>query len=515
MNGLKRTLASLAVVWGLTVATPIGVLADPGTVSVDDTTVDVTISDTTLTTSGTTIGSTDTSATITTTGTTIGASVPATTVTVLGDAGQPGTPGLTVTPGAGAVTSNTTATPSGSGFTRDGTAEVLGGSALLLVTELWTLDQAAMVTAGIHEPMTGSTVDVQAQAHALLCLVATARVDPTQALLDAMCAGDASTGDGAATLAVSNTLTGTTVSSGAVLRAAICLIAIASSPLPDGTGSDDALTLARASLTTLCGMSPSTATGESGLTASNEATGTTISTTAAIDAAICLLANGVLGDPTTLQLATTCGLADDAAPTTADATAAADVRDGTTGTDASLAPTLEAAICVLANAMGQLSDADDATVTADIATACSDGPSDGSATTPAGVQNDITGTDAELVPAVDAAICILATAQAGPSGLAADVTDLCDAQAPSDTTRSTTATAEATTPGGIQAPGGPSDGADGGLPDETTAPGGTVLGIQLSGLPSTSTAVGGMALAALAAFALLAASRRSRRRKDR
>ncbi|MGH2378647.1 MAG: hypothetical protein ACRDGT_09230 [Candidatus Limnocylindria bacterium] len=547
MSGLKRTLASLAVACGLAVAMPIAALADPidvdvtvddpavsdssinigstsASVSVDDTTVDATSSGTTLTTSGTTVTTTDATATVTTTGTAVGASVPGTTATVLGNVGQPGSPSVTVTPGSGAVSSDTTATRSGSGLTRDGTIAV-GDSALLLATEITSLDQAALVTAGASEPITGTTVDVQAQAQAILCLLATASVDPTKALLDTTCASP-STVDGATTLGVTNTLTGTTLSSGAVLRAAICLIATAASPLPSGTGSDDALVLAEASLTTLCDASPSTASGDGDLTLTNEATGTTISTAAAIDAAICLLANGVIGDPTTLQLATTCGLADDAAPTTSGATAPTTATNETTGTTASLEPALEAAICVLANAMAQLPEGDEAAVTADILTACGTEPSTGSATTPTMVDSDLTGTDADLTPAVDAAICILATARAGIGNVTADVTDACaaamgtpdDGTADGDETSRTDGGAPSA-PSEGQAPSEPGDQGTGAVtaPSEAAAPAAApstqLGGEQLPGsLPSTSTAVAGLAVLTLATLAFLATARRSRRR---
>jgi hypothetical protein len=377
----------------------------------------------------------------------------------------------------------------------------------------------ASADAGVSEPVTGTTLTGAAGANALLCLLAQASVDPTQAMLSTLCDGAPSTADGSLSLGAANAPTGTRVTSDAAVRAAICLLAFVASPLP---GSVDTSDLADASLSTLCGSGPSTAGGSGDVAAVSDRTGTSVDAGPAVALAMCLLANGTVGDPTVAQLSSTCASTLGGTPSTAGGSAPIALSDATTGTTADLAPAASAAACILANALVNApASVDEPVAAADLSTAC--GTSGSATPTVAGVATPADastsgGTGGDVAPAVSAALCILANAELALGGSSLAVADACAGTAASPSIPVTAAAAAAAPPEepGLAAPAivagveaAPQTSAE--VPAGTTALGAPSGLAGLAGLPSTSTvAIAGLGLLVAGAATLAALARRRR-----
>jgi hypothetical protein len=424
-----------------------------------------------------------------------------------------------------------------------------------MVSDNERLDQGASASVGASEPISGTTLSGAAGAHALICLLAQASLDPTRAALSTLCGGGPSTVDGAGGIDAANAPTGATVGTDASLRAAICLLALVASPLPDDI---DSAELASASLSTLCGAGPSTVNGGGDLTATSERTGTTVDAAPIVAAATCILATGTVGDPTVAHLSSLCAPAsgDGGSPTpsTIDASAPTTFSDTTTDTGADLAPAASAAICILLDALAQVPESSEPAAAASLSTACGS-TSGGTTPAPSTIQTltpatiSTPGPDTDIAPAVKAAVCILTNAQASTGGASLAATDACAGTAapqelttsgPGPTTTPTepaapttpTEPAAPTTPetpstvAGVQSPpsvGGPAAGVSPVIEPAPVAPAGIPAGIGqtlgeaaaaaagLAGLPSTSTVAitGGLIAALLATMAALGRRRRS------
>lgn len=502
-------------------------VSSTGTISVTETTVTATTSSGSVTTDGTTTTLSAPTVTATTTGTTATASVPTTTVTV-GTMSGGSSPDLSnVSTGSGEATVDRGVSTSGSGLAPSETTASTSltapdSEATVMVSDNERLDQGASASVGVNEPVTGTTLSGAAGAHALICLLAQANVDPTRAALSTLCGGGSSSLDGTAGLSAANAPTGTTVTTGAALRAAICLLTLVASPLP---GTISSAELASASLSTLCGGGPSTVGGGSDIGATNDRTGTDVAAAPIVAAAICILANGTVGDPTVAQLSSLCAPATDGGgtPSTIDASAPVQATDATTGTSADLAPAASAAICILLDALAQIpATASEPALSADLSTACGGAiggttPSDITATAPT-TASTTGGPDIDVAPSVNAAVCILTTAQASAGGASLAVTDACAGTAAVPPGGPASAPAASATPANGSAPAGDVSAAVAG---QEAAPlvGTGQAGVRgeadvpatIAGLPSTSTAAAGGMFLVLATIAAMAAIRRRRR----
>jgi hypothetical protein len=399
-----------------------------------------------------------------------------------------------------------------------------------MVSDNERLDQGASGSVGANEPVTGTTLSGAAGAHALICLLAEVSVDPTRAALSSLCAGAPSTVDSTGGVDAANAPAGATISTDAALRAAICLLALVASPLPDDI---DAAGLARTSSSTLCGAGPSTANGGGDLAVTSERTGTAVDAAPVVAAAICIIMNGTTGDPTIVELSSVCASPIAGTPSTLDTSAPVALTDTTTGTDGDLAPAANAAICVLLDALAQVpASTSDAAARIDLSTSCGSAgggttPTDLGATAPATVTPGGAGVD--VGPAVAAAVCILASAQASADGTDLALTDACagtaampetPAAGPASSTTAgpetpTTVAGVMTAPAGAGAaihlqPAGSDMAAGGGQADMRGQAGVPAAG--LAGLPSSSTgAIGGaLAIACLATMAALGRRRSTR-----
>src|SRR6266511_1539117 len=565
MNGAKRTFAVTLLATALSVAGPLVALADPGpldkpivvsdpsgsttvtttsstptvsstgttasvsdasvsttlessgTVTVTETTATVTTTSGSVSTSGTTATVAAPSVTATTTGTSASASVPQTTVTV-GTASGGSSPDLSnVSTGSGEATVDRGVSTSGSGLAPSETTASTSltapdSEATVMVSDNERLDQGASASVGVNEPVTGTTLSGVAGAHALICLLAQASVDPTRAALSTLCGGGSSSLDGTAGLSAANAPTGTTVTTGAALRAAICLLALVASPLP---GTISSAELASASLSTLCGGGPSTVGGGSDISATNDRTGTDVAAAPIVAAATCILANGTVGDPTVAQLSSLCATATDGGgtPSTIDASAPVQATDATTGTSADLAPAASAAICILLDALAQIpATASEPALSADLSTACGGAiggttPSDITATAPT-TASTTGGPDIDVAPSVNAAVCILTTAQASAGGASLAVSDACAGTAavpPGGPASAPAASGQALGGATLAGEAAPLGVGQAGVRGEAGAP------ATIAGLPSTSTAAAGGMFLVLATVAAMAAIRRRRR----
>lgn len=515
-------------------------VSSTGAVQISETTATVTTSSGSVTTDGTTTTLSAPTVTATTTGTSGTVTVPPATVTV-GDVSGGSTPDLSVpSPGSGTADATGSVTPSGNGLAAgsDATTDL---ASTAMATGSATLDKGVTVDATASEPVSGTTLSGSAGARALLCLLAEASVNPTSAAFSSLCGGAPSTAGGDAGLDVTNAATGTHITSGAALRAAICLLGLVSSPLPTGTNDAEGNTeLASASLSSVCGSG-----GSGDLSATNDRTGTTVTAAPVVAAATCILANGTVGDPTVAQLSSLCAPVIESGgptPSTVDASAPTSISDKTTDTNARLAPAARAATCILLDALAQVPSGSEPAASADLSTACggtSPGektPSQLGSTAPtSGTVEGPTGTD--VTPSVNAAVCILTSAQAATSGSSLSITDACASttSVPPGTITTTPAPETGTTPENnpstppetqttvagqesalvLAAPAQPAGGT---VATAGGAPAGQ-LGQQapapqaptgIAGLPSTSTAAAAGAGLLVALFATMAALGRRR-----
>jgi hypothetical protein len=505
-----RAAASVVFAAALVAAFPIAALADPiveETITVSDpdgdTSASVTVTGSAPTISSTTVTTGGTTASATTTGTTATVSVPGTTATVgtVDGLTTPDTSGLAT--GTGTASVARTATLSGSGLSPSQTTlstslTNAGSQATVFLTDFERADQGAFADVSASEPVSRSSLGAAARANVLICLLSEASVDPTRVALSTLCVEDPSTAEGGIELAVANDITGTAIGSDAALRAAVCLLGVVTSPAPSSVTTSE---IARASISTLCGSGPSTASATNGTELSQDRTGTELSVFPIIELASCLLANGTVGDPTIVQLSTICGSALGGMPSTADAAAPTQLSDSTSGTTLNAQPMANAAICILLDALAQLpSSSDEPIATVDISTACGT-PTDAAPSTVNGesrvAANGQGGTTADIAPSVNAAICLLANAELALGGSSLRVADACAGTAalPPAGPASVEAGAGATTP---------TSEAVAGFEAAAQVPG-------LAGLPSSSTAaLTGMGLVLASAAIALATMRRRR-----
>lgn len=511
------TISSTTVATGGTTAST--TVSGSGTVEISPTTATASQSGAYVATSGTTTTASAPSTTLTTTGTVITASVPQTSVTVgtAGDVITPDTSGVATGSGTASVDRN--ATLSGSGLSPSQTTLSTSltndaSPATVLGTDVERADQGASASAGANEPVSRSSLTAAARANLLLCLLAEASIDPTRAALSTLCADGPSGADGAIQVDAANDITGVAIGSDAALRAAVCLLGLVTSPAPASVATSE---LARASISTLCGSGPSTATAKDATQVTQDRTGTDVSIAPLVALASCLLASGTVGEPTIVQVSTLCGSATGGTPSTVDIASPTQLSDATSGTTLAAQPIASAAICILVDALARLpTSPGDAVATADLSTACGTPaaatPSTLSGETPV-AGNGQGGTSADIAPSVNAAICLLANAELALGGSSLQVVDACAATAAIPPTSPSTI-GPANVEIGVNAGGGtPASEAVAGseaasLTQVTEASSGIPGAEALAALPSTSTtALAGIGLVLAAAIAMIARTR--------
>jgi len=332
MKETLRATATLLVTAALWLSWPIAALADPGVV---DANVDADVSDS------------DVDAAATLSVETTGTSAPLTAPTL--DAS---------TSDAGLAASQTTATTS---LTNSSSSATVG------VGHVEHLAQGASAQLSANDPFTRTELTAAARANAVICLLAQLRVDPSRALLSSLCEGDASTADATLGASLANGITGTRADAATAARAAVCLLARASSPAPRTIDLDE---LASASLSTLCGTAPSTVDAGGDAQLNDGLTDADIAAAPVASLAACLLANATAGEPTVLELATACGPEGAATPSGGNADVPATARAADSSVDSDVV--LEAALCILARAEAGLDEA-----TLAVTDACAAAPGEG------------------------------------------------------------------------------------------------------------------------------------------